>query len=77
MWHPPFGQPGGAYLPVAEPIPARMDQPLGLRLGVHPNIVQPVSVYPSQEVFAGAWEEHFDKFRKRKYWYNTVTKEVS
>ena len=72
---PPFGPPVGAHLPVARPVV--MDPPLALRVGESPNIVQPVGIFPSREAIMEAWEEHFDKPTKRKYWYNNLTKEAS
>ena len=67
-------------MPIAEHFPVAqailVGQPMGPKAGVHPNMEEHVRFFPSAGAIAKAWEEHFDKKRKRKYWYNSITKEV-
>ena len=73
--YPPVGPPVSTHLPVAQAV--GMEQPLGLRGGMHPNIMQPINFIPSVKAIAAAWEKHFDKKEKKDYWHNTITGEVS
>ena len=56
--------------------PQSTEQPLGLAVGMHAIIIQPIYFFPSVKAIADAWEKHFDKKRKKNYWHNTITKEV-
>ena len=56
--------------------PRCTEQPLGLAVGIHANIIQPIHFLPSVKAIADAWEKHFDKKQKKDYWHHTKTKEV-
>ena len=56
--------------------PQCTEQPLGLAVGIHANIIQPIHFLPSVKAVADAWEKHFDTKQKKNYWHNTITKEV-
>ena len=73
--HPPVGQLVVPHLLVAQAV--GVEQPLGLGVGMHLNIMQPISFIPGVKAIADAREKHFDKKQKKDYWHNTITGEVS
>ena len=72
--HRALGHPVLVHLPVAPPVCT--GQPLGLAVGMHANVIQPIYFFPSVKAIADAWEKHFDKKQEKNYWHNTITKEV-